>query len=198
MFFPRPQHYWFAFVTAIVLFSSQVVIAADGDVPQSRRTFPAPREVQTTAEFKPHVGILTGFANTADDFGSAVNYGIDVGYQPVVPFGLGFELSRFTTSADLGGGLKEDLSRTKAIVRTTYNLGGTTPVIRSSYVGIGVGPVFDSRADSTYTKLGVNPLVGFDYPVDPRFTLGLSANYLIIPGTTPDTWGANGMVKYWF
>lgn len=183
----------------ILGFSLAAVAAPDDDYQESNQVFPDPQRVEFVDEYRPHMGVLGGFAvPTQSGYNNAANYGIDVGYQPFIPFGLALELSRTSSDMALATGATETSSRTKAMVRGTYNFGGSIPVLKSSYLGLGAGPVFASIGDNSYTKLGIMPHIGFDIPVERHFTLGLAANVLVIPGDEANSWGANGAVKYWF
>lgn len=158
-------------------------------------TFPAPMKAEGKSELKPHVGILMGMMDPSGRSAVSGDFGVDVGFQPYVPFGLGMELAGYRA---------EDADRARLLVRGTYNFGGTIPVIRHSYVGAGIGATMGSDR----TLLTSAPMVGFDIPVwdiNPDaamsghlFTLGLHAKLLITEGSEPDAFAMNGVVKYWF
>lgn len=162
-------------------------------------TMPQVRGPAVDDELKPHVGALIGI-NEPDGRGSAgSDYGLDIGFQPYIPFGFGLELSSSRNS---------EVDQTRLLVRGTYNFGGDTPILRSTYIGAGVGPVIGSVGDSDRVLLAIAPMVGFDIPVY-RFSrlseerkdylsLGLHAKYLILEGSDPDALSMNGVVKYWF
>ncbi len=183
-------------VTAAFLFLTGAANAVDS----TSSTFPRIDETSGAASWKPHLGLQAGYANPEYDYNAAVEYGIDVGFQPFVPFGLGFEVS--TLSSD--GQNDQDLDRTKAMVRGTYNFGGTNEFIRISYVGLGLGAVWDSVGNDDAVNLGMAPTVGFDYPIaafggESRYlSLGANAKYLIVGANMPDTFSLNGQMKYWF
>ena len=159
-------------------------------------TFPQATGVPATrSEMKPHIGVLAGIAQPEGSYNAAAELGLDVGYQPSVPFGLGAELSHFESDASEGN---EDLERTAILVKGTYHLAGTTPVIRDSYVGVGVGPVFTSDE----TAVQAAPLLGFDIPIERGsgrfFSVGANAKYAFISGSASDALSVNGAVKYWY
>lgn len=163
---------------------------------QGTSTFPkASGAPATRSEMKPHVGVLAGVAQPEGSFDAAGEVAIDVGYQPMIPFGLGAEISRFEANAREGA----DIERTAIMVKGSYNMGGTIPVIRDSYVGLGLGPVFTE----TETQFQAAPLVGFDIPLNrgataQYFSLGANAKYALISGSDSDALSVAGAVKYWF
>src|SRR3989344_8906981 len=63
-------------------------------------TFPGVREVETTEEFKPHFGLVAGIVDPRQGFNAAANFGLEAGFQPVIPFGLALELTRQESDAD--------------------------------------------------------------------------------------------------
>lgn len=162
-------------------------------------TLPAVRGPAIDDELKPHVGAIIGFQEPDGSGRAGGDFGVDIGFQPYIPFGFGLELAGSSTT---------EVDQTRLLLRGTYNFGGTTPVIKNSYIGAGLGPVIGSVGDSDRVLLGFAPMVGFDMPVY-RFssmsegrkdylTLGLHAKYLITEGSDPDALSANGVVKYWF
>lgn len=158
-------------------------------------TFPKPREVVDQSELRPHVGVMVGVANPEGSYRSSGEYGIDVGYQPLIPFGLGLEITGSAIESDAG----DRLDRTGILAKATYNFGGETVVIRDSYVGLGLGAALKSDG----TDLVSAPLVGFDIPINREkgrnmFSLGANAKYIIVGSSDPDTLSVNGVVKYWY
>ena len=163
---------------------------------QRELTFPQPGPVMNNSEAKLHVGITGGVVNPEGRYGAAPTYGIDIGLQPYIPFSLGFEL--FGSKADSPNNA-EDFDSTTLLVRGNYNFGGTIPVLRHSYVGAGIGPVYlENRV-----ILGFAPIIaGFDIPLNEKpdnfVSLGLNAKYLMTEGSTPDSSTLNGVIKYWY
>jgi hypothetical protein len=88
------------------------------------------------------------------------------------------------------------------LAKGTYNFGGTTPLIRYSYLGVGLGPVWDNIENTLHTSFGVAPLLGFDIPLtsedNSRFSLGAAGSYLFVNNTMPDAVTVNATAKYWF
>lgn len=163
-------------------------------------TFPKVAETMNREDIKPHVGLLLGLSNPEASFDTSMEYGLDIGFQPWTPIGVAFELSGLG-SERMRGSESEDLNRTNLLVKGTYNLGGSTPVIRHSYLGLGLGAVIDASAYKGVHS-GVAPLAGFDIPLaDSRanyFSLGVGARYLFVSGPSPDSFTVAGLMKYWF
>lgn len=162
----------------------------------SSGTFPELKPVQVPGGYRPSIGFKAGFANPEGSYSSAAEFGLDVGFQPYVPLGIGATISN---SRNRSQTTAHDLERTSILARGTYNFGGTTAVIRNSWVGIAAGPVF--RRDGT--DLGLAPIVGFDIPIhngpSSFFSFGADAKYLaLINSDDSDSLSINGVVKYWF
>lgn len=156
---------------------------------------------ETKEEFKPHVGVVAGFNDLSQGSrNNAFEYGINTGFQPIIPFGVVFELTHLTVASDR----QDDLERTKLMAYANYNFGGTVAFLRHSYVGVGVGPVFDQVNERWDVEPGLAPVAGFDIPITNssstpvRYTLGANANYLVVGGSNPDAFALNGQMKYWF
>ncbi len=148
---------------------------------QESKTFPNLRSTTTLAESKLHAGLLVGYNNPNDGDNSA-GLGLDVGYQPYIPFGLGFEI----TNTD---------NRSIVLGKISYNFGGEIPFIHNSFVGMAAG-----KDESTFV---IGPLAGFDIPIashgpDSRFTLGAGAKYLFSDNSSTEALSFNGNMKYWF
>lgn len=159
------------------------------------------RPIESQSEFKPHIGLLTGLANPEGGYRSSAEYGVTIGYQPYIPFGLGLELS--STYSNVSDGPEQfDLQRTKLLVQGTYNFGGSVPIINKSYVGIAMGPMLESINSDDSWVIGTMPTVGFDYPFalqnGKSISAGLNARYLISSSSQPNTFSVNAMAKYWF
>lgn len=150
---------------------------------------------------KPHIGLRGGLANPEHNYDGGMEYGIEAGIQPYIPISVGVELTTFHSDNDTA----PDLNRTKLLAKGNYNFGGTIPVIKHSYVGALIGPVFDVEGDVNRGRLGMGPQAGFDIPLttsnetrNQSFSLGANLNYLFVSNSAPDTFGMNGVVKYWF
>lgn len=182
--------------------SSTVLLCATSMAQEERTTsstFPKPALVDTA--LRPHVGLLAGVAAGEGALNSGMEYGIDAGYQPYVPFGVGIELSSATADVD-SGLISDDLTRTKLLAKVTYNFGGQIPLIRDSYVGVGAGPMLESIGGDDDLYLGVMPILGFDIPLQskPReyMSAGMNVRYLVSSSGIPNSTSVNGMLKYWF
>lgn len=189
----------FLFITLAIIAAMIPMIAHAQD--RDNAVLVKPRAVADNAEYKPHAGLLAGYADPEGSYRSGAEYGITVGYQPYIPFGLGLELS--TTQNDVTTGPTEfDFRRTKLLVQGTYNFGGAIPVISHSYIGLAIGPMLESTTGSDELVFGTMPTLGFDYPIATNngkdITLGLNARYLISSSGVPDAFGLNAMAKYWF
>jgi hypothetical protein len=163
-------------------------------------TFPKVSKSMSAEYVKPHIGLFGGLANPEASFDTSLEYGIDAGFQPWAPLGVGLEVSGLGSDRNQGS-QPQDLNRTNVLVKGTYNLGGTVPVIRYSYLGLGLGTVIDASAYKGWHS-GIAPLLGFDIPLTAApaeyFSLGATAKYVFVSGPSPDAVSVNGMVKYWF
>ncbi len=177
-----------------------VSIYARAQTGRSDGTFPKAAETMNPNYAKPHVGIIAGITNPEASFATRMEYGLDVGFQPWSPFGLGLEVTGLNSDRTLGS-QPQDLNRTNILLKGTYNMGGNIPVVRNSYVGLGLGAVIDSSAYKG-THSGVAPILGFDIPLgsarENYFSLGAAAKYVFVSGPSPDSYTLNGMAKYWF
>lgn len=155
-------------------------------------TLPVVKEVHNIEESRIHVGLNLGINHPEGNRGSTPELGIDVGYQPLIPFGLGLELS----TSRFDGADDEYYKRTTLLARGTYNFGGDTPVIKYSFFGLATGAVFLNDG----TEMGIAPLFGFDVPLteDRSCSLGFIAKYLFVTSKDPDSLLTSAAVKYWF
>jgi len=155
-------------------------------------TLPDVKRADTIDEYKFHMGLAAGVSSPEGSQDATPEFGVDVGFQPVIPFGFGLEGS--TTELDNGA----NTQRTNLFARATYNFGGEVPVLRSSYLGVAAGPTFLENANTEWT---VAPLIGFDIPLAKKahdvITLGLNGKYAFI-SNTPDAVIATAAVKYWY
>lgn len=183
-----------ATAVALSLCLGAIANAQDNDNTEGRSsTFVKPDKPENTDEWRTHLGIVGGYVESDGNYDPTVEYGLDMGWQPYIPFGVGAELT--TSSTD-------ELTRTKLLGRATYNFGGTIPVINRSYIGAAVGPSWDSDSDTEGLHLAWGPLLGFDIPfkevTHETLSLGMQAKYLVVEGDSPDSLIINGAMKYWF
>ncbi len=173
--------------------TSAAVLGFAGNVMAQTSTMPTPRPVTQLSEFKPHISILLGAAQPEGSGITASEVAVDIGYQPYIPFGIAAEFNH--ARIDDGVDTKD---RNTLWLKGSYNLGGTTPVIKNSYLGLALGTVF--KPDGT--SLAIAPIVGFDIPVartaEGVFSLGASARYAIVADNEVDTLTVGGVVKYWY
>ncbi len=177
------------------IFGMSLNAVAQDEVGTSESPFVEPR---ATSDYKPSVGVKLGMANPEGSFNSGLGYGVEAAYQPYLPFGLGAELSG---QVNEGKGLQAPLTRTMLLAKGMYNFGGTLPVIRNSYVGGALGPVWDNINSQSSVELGAGPQLGFDIPIgalEGAYTLGANATYLFISGEKADSLTASAVVKRWF
>lgn len=161
-----------------------------------------PRPVEYKSEYRPHIGVRGGMTDPSQNYGTSFEYGVDVGYQPYVPFGLGAEFAQSLSSKS--GASSESLTRNKLLARGTYNFSGNNALLRRSYVGYDLGAVIDNAATSSMS-FAHGPIIGFDMPLSritgepaQSFTLGASLAYLFVGNARPDSMDLNARLKYWF
>lgn len=176
-----------ALAIAISLFAAHSVQAQEETSGSS--IFPRPRGLATGSELKPHIGLKMGFAAPEGSQSSAGKMGVDIGFQPAVPIGLGFELSTTDSS----------LERSYGLVKAKYNFGGDVVLIKNTYIGLGAGALF--KTDGTDALLA--PGIGFDIPLKrdgevSRFSLGANAQYLASFSSDPDFLAVDAVVKFWY
>lgn len=184
----------------VVLFGAFASAAARTDTDMSTRSKLFNMEPSSPGQEKPHIGLQFGYAEPGDDYDAAVQYGIEVGYQPYMPLAAALELTSFLTDRDNA----DNLRRTSLMAKGTYNFGGTTPIIRHSFVGAATGPVYDSEGPNDEWNIGIKVLAGVDFPLSSSglaksktFTLGAAASYLTV-FNAQDNFLLNGQLKYWF
>jgi hypothetical protein len=125
-----------------------------------------------------------------------VSWGVEYALQPVVPLTSAVQLNGYASGAK---GLSPTVTRTELLYKAAYNFVGDIPVVKYSYAGVALGPVFDNVRNHLDTELGVAPLLGFDIPVGmSQYTLGANANYMFVGGPNNDVFAVNGVAKYWF
>lgn len=144
---------------------------------------------------QPHIGLTAGVVNSNATDKTMPEYGLDLGFQPVVPFGVGLEASSSQQPSENG----IETNRTSVLAKASYNFGGDTPIFRHSYVGVAAGTILRDSGSG----FAAGPLVGFDIPLSNRqdsspLSLGAAAKYLFTDNNEPETLSANGVLKYWF
>lgn len=157
-------------------------------------TFVKPDKPENVDEWRTHLGVIGGYVENDGAYNPTVEYGLDMGWQPYIPFGIGVEL---TTASN------DDLTRSKLLGRFTYNFGGSIALLNRSYIGGAIGPAWDSDSENEGIHLAYAPvLIGFDIPfkevTEETLSLGMQAKYLVIEGDSPDSLIINGAMKYWF
>lgn len=183
------------FCTLLLLLVTSAYTLAHTDDPtkdDSGPTLPLVKEVQNHEESRIHMGLNMGINNAEGTRGATPELGIDIGFQPLIPFGLSVELS----TSRFDGADDEYHKRTTLMARGTYNFGGDTPVIRYSYFGLATGAVFLNDG----TEMGIAPVIGFDVPVsdDHSWSIGFIAKYLFVTSKDPDSLITSVALKHWF
>ena len=177
-----------SFMALTIGFASNLHAAQNG-----KSVLTKPRATENAYELRPHVALLVGVAQPEGSGDTSSELGIDVGYQPYIPYGLSAEFnhSRINDGAETN-------NRDTLWIKGTYNLGGDMMIIKNSYAGVGFGSVFKTNG----TSLAVAPIVGFDIPMNlieqEIVSLGLSSRYAIVGDNEVDTFSLAGVVKYWF
>ncbi|AGH94586.1 hypothetical protein [Pseudobdellovibrio exovorus] len=158
-------------------------------------TLPKPRPVESTQEWKPHVGLLGGISTPDGSGNSSGAFGIDVGYQYYIPFSLGAEYIH----SDVDNGATTD-SRDSLMVKGSYNFGGENAFLSKTYAAVALGVVFTPDG----TAVAAAPILGFDYPLKDGekskdyFSVGASTRYTFVGNNETDTFSLLGAVKYWY
>ncbi|MFZ3230366.1 MAG: hypothetical protein WA160_09185 [Pseudobdellovibrio sp.] len=172
------------------------VFAAEA-ITDNTTTFPYPHPLTSSAESRPHLGAILGLVSPEGSYNSSAEYGVDIGFQPYIPFSVGAELTHSRTHSNTD----EVLDRTNLLAKVSYNFGGTIPIIKNSYVGIASGAAFKSDG----TDFVSAPLIGFDIPLKESnqnemeiFSIGVNAKYIIAGSSDPDALSINGVLKYWY
>lgn len=169
------------------------------DTKNETSTLPTERDTETVVEAKPSVGLILGTFIPDDGKVATTNIGMDFMFQPRIPFSFGFEATHAKPESTVTG---KKLDHTAVLAKAQYNFGGTTPVIRSSYVGIGA----EVQMQGSNNKFAAAPIVGFDIPLRnengaSQMSLGANAKYLYVEGNEDVDSNAvslNGVIKFWY
>jgi len=161
----------------------------------THKTIPDTRRVWTDDEYKPHIGIIGGVVIPEGSYDSDGELGFDIGFQPLIPFGLGLQYTTTNLNHDGGG----NLNRNNLLLKATFNFGGNIEGLKDSYVGFGLGPSFNE----TSTHFAFAALLGFDIPLSKRmhhnyFSLGAQAKYTIYDTSEPNALSLSAILKFWF
>ncbi len=183
-------------VSLVAMFSSSLSSFAevnDGEKTNGHGSFSEAHAVEFQDQYRMHVGLNLGVNSPRGAIDASPEMGLNVGFQPFIPFGLGGEIS----TSHLDGETRR--RRTTLLAQGTYNLAGDLPIIRHSYMGVGTGPMFVSGNNTVWA---LAPLAGFDIPLtgthtQKAFSLGLDVKYLLT-SKTPNSLVSNASLKYWF
>ncbi len=182
-----------ALILILAHFGAASIASAQTDS-TSRSTYPRAMP-SGPGSWAPHIGVLAGLSSPEGSYDSTGAIGLNMGFQPFIPIGLGAEI---TYSRAQGDGNNEALERTQVLGTGTYNFGGDNFLVKYSYIGLGLGVAFQSSETDFVTA----PMIGFDIPIwsfrENPLTLGANARYAILEGRTPDTATINGELKVWY
>jgi len=146
---------------------------------------------------KPHLGLRLGVAEPEGELNSGIQIAVEYGLQFYVPYSLAVEVGH--EAYDEAG---FDFNRTSVLMKGNYNFGGDIPVIKYSYVGLGLGLAWEDDSINDGLAALIVPQVGFDVPINgflnDRISLGANVGYTFTTRGTPDVFAASGVVKYWF
>ncbi len=162
-------------------------------------TTPELRTVQQDSEFKPHVGLGVGVGNPEGSLDAGGNYTLEAGFQPIIPISFigEYGVETYDTASS------DKLVRNRLLMKANYNFGGTIPIIRYAYVGLGLGPMWEDTNGDDGLALAIMPQAGFDYPLrkiidQSPLTLGANVSQLFTTSDNPDVFAVKGVVKYWY
>jgi hypothetical protein len=157
------------------------------------------QKAETRSQQKPSIAIMAGLSDPQSRSPSAANFGAEFAYQPYIPITAAAEINSSTFPSQ---GNSPTLTRTRLFAKAAYNFGGSTAVIKDSYVGFGLGPVFDNIQNRMDVEFGFAPMIGFDIPLtresERHVSLGANASYLFVGGAKADVFALDGVAKYWF
>ena len=162
-------------------------------------TTPEIQKVTNKDNYKPHIGILSGLSEPEGDLDAkSGNLMIEVAQQPVIPFSMGLQF----LMSSFSGENEPEVERLALMASGSYNFGGSTPIIKHSYLMLSAGGVLDKLEGTDEWALGIMPAAGFDHPIeswsDSEVTLGLRASYLFTTDSRPDELALRGAIKYWY
>lgn len=183
------------------LLAASILIAAPAFAADANETstLPAERDVKNAAEAKPSIGLMIGTFVPDDGSVATTNLGVDFMFQPRIPFSFGMEVTHAEPESTVTG---KRMKHSSVLAKAQYNFGGTIPVIRSSYLGVGAGVQVQESA----TRFAAAPIMGFDILLAnegkvSHVSLGANAKYLYVEGNEDVDSNAvsiNGVLKYWY
>ena len=185
--------------TSIAALAAALMTAAMpalAEVGTKSKTIPDVVRAETFEQKKPSIGFFGGYAQT-ESRRDATTFGVDYTMQPVVPFSFGGEVLAYVAHGDYR---IEPLTRTRLLAKATYNFGGHVPVLKNTYVGLGIGPVIDNEGHRVRVAVGGAPILGFDIPLPDYFanwSIGANGSYTFL-SVGEQFVAVNGILKYWF
>lgn len=155
------------------------------------------KDLNDTGLYKPHLALMVGASAPVENgYDAAAFTSVEAGYQIAVPYGIGLEIA----TLEFEGDDKDDLSQVQLFVKGSYHFGGDTPIIKHSYVGLGLGTVYENRSSENFYG-AIMPNIGFDHPFkigEEQISAGVNLRYTATASNEADNYGLNGVVKYWF
>jgi len=154
-------------------------------------------QLNETGLYKPHLALMGGVSDPIEN-GYYVSdmMAIELGYQVMVPYGFGFEIS----TQEFKNDDKPTISQTQFFLKNSYHFAGETPVIKHSYIGLGLGLVYEDERETTVYG-AIMPNVGFDIPLEGDYenlSLGANARYTASASNRVDNFNLSGVVKFWY
>lgn len=159
--------------------------------------------------FLPHIGGLFGVVdpgNLATD--ASIHFGVDMGFQPVNQFGLGLSLTYYSDRKNNPNGYI-DSSLFPVLVETSYHFSkySNLKALSGFHIGTKQGFIFKNEEVSTINAttvnnsslgFGIGPLVGYDYMISDKFSLGGEFNYVfVIDNKNYNMANLSAALKYW-
>ncbi|MCH2535699.1 MAG: hypothetical protein MK008_14755 [Bdellovibrionales bacterium] len=156
---------------------------------------PELREAVNEEMQRPHFGLMFGVSTPEDDLEPGGQYNIAFGLQPYVPFSLSVEAGYASYKGE-----ESSLNRTSLLIKGQYNFGGNIPIIEHSYVGLGLGPAWETSKTGDGVAFITLPNVGFDIPLRTQqpLSLGINVSSLLSSRDSADTLTTSAVLKYWY
>jgi hypothetical protein len=150
------------------------------------------RSVVDEGENRIYMGVSGGVNSPAgSNIATSTEVGVSVGHQPEMKPGIGVEV----TNSQLQD--SDKYQRTSVMAQSAYKIGGDIPLGRTSYMGLGAGPIFVKNK----VRWAIAPALGFDIPLNNRthdvVSLGLNAKYVGVTKSV-DSYVGSATVKYWY
>lgn len=183
--------------TLLLLTSTISIVHAEEEKNLIEKTYQDVKDLNETGLYRPHFALLSGISDPIEHgYETSEFVAIEAGYQLKVPYGVGFEVS----TQELQNDDEPDITRTQFFMKSSYNFSGELPVIKYSYIGLGLGLVAEN-SNNEVTYGAIMPNLGFDIPLErfsEKISFGANLRYTSTASNEADNYGLNGVVKYWF